>query len=88
METVINEQSRQNTAYVRRLLRQKQPAFSAALELAVLLAELGASIRIVPAQPCVRHDRDTQARASQGGAGGSTTVCDRLYLLDPSTMYA
>jgi len=40
METVITEQSKQNRAYVRRLLRQKQPGFSAALELAVLLAEL------------------------------------------------
>lgn len=40
METVITEQSTQNRAYVRRLLRQKQPGFSAALELAVLLAEL------------------------------------------------
>jgi hypothetical protein len=40
METVITEQSTQNMAYVRRLLRQKQPGFSAALELAVLLAEL------------------------------------------------
>jgi hypothetical protein len=40
METVITEQSTQNMAYVRRLLRQKQPDFSAALELAALLAEL------------------------------------------------
>jgi hypothetical protein len=39
METVISEQSTENMAYVRRLLRQKQPGFSAALELAVLLAE-------------------------------------------------
>lgn len=40
MEAVINEQSTKNIAYVRSLLRQKQPGFSAALELAVLLAEL------------------------------------------------
>jgi crotonobetainyl-CoA:carnitine CoA-transferase CaiB-like acyl-CoA transferase len=33
------QQSTQNMAYVRRLLRQKQPGFSAALELAVLLTE-------------------------------------------------
>ena len=39
METVITDQSRENAAYVRRLLRQKQPGFSAMLELAVLLAE-------------------------------------------------
>ena len=31
--------STDNMAYVRRLLRQKQPAFAAALELAVMLAE-------------------------------------------------
>ena len=30
----------ENMAYVRTLLRQKQPGFSAALELAVLLTEL------------------------------------------------
>jgi hypothetical protein len=39
METVISEQSTENMAYVRRLLRQKEPGFAAALELAVLLAE-------------------------------------------------
>jgi hypothetical protein len=41
METVITERSTENMAYVRRLLRQKQPGFSAALELAVLLADRG-----------------------------------------------
>jgi hypothetical protein len=39
MKTVSTEQSTQNMEYVRRLLRQKQPGFSAALELAVILAE-------------------------------------------------
>jgi hypothetical protein len=39
MRAVITEHSTDNMAYVRRLLRQKQPGFSAALELAVLLAE-------------------------------------------------
>lgn len=39
METVITERSTENMAYVRRLLRQKQPGFSVALELAVLLTE-------------------------------------------------
>jgi hypothetical protein len=33
------ERSAENMAYVRRLLRQKQPALSAALEWAVLLAD-------------------------------------------------
>jgi hypothetical protein len=49
METVITQQRRQNTAYVRRLLRQKQPGLAAALELAVLLAELG---QASPELPC------------------------------------
>ena len=39
MKTVSTEQSTQNMEYVRRLLRQKQPGFSTALELAVILAE-------------------------------------------------
>jgi len=49
METVITQQSRQNTAYVRRLLRQKQPGLAAALKLAVLLAERG---QASPELPC------------------------------------
>jgi hypothetical protein len=39
MDMDVADQSAENTAYVRRLLRQKQPGFAAALELAVLLAE-------------------------------------------------
>ncbi len=39
MEIVIARQSTENMEYVRRLLREKQPGFSAALELAVMLAE-------------------------------------------------
>lgn len=35
----VNEQARENKAYVRRLLRRKQPRFAAALESAVTLAE-------------------------------------------------
>ena len=35
METVSTEQGTENMEYVRRLLRQKQPGFSTALELAV-----------------------------------------------------
>lgn len=41
MGTVMTGQSTENMAHVRRLLRQKQPGFAAALELAVLLAERG-----------------------------------------------
>jgi hypothetical protein len=39
MEMVITQQRTENMEYVRRLLRQKQPGFSAALELAVVLVE-------------------------------------------------
>ncbi len=38
MAKVISQQSTQNRKYVRRLLREKQPGFSAALELAMDLA--------------------------------------------------
>ena len=38
MAKVISRQSTQNGKYVRRLLREKQPGFSAALELAMDLA--------------------------------------------------
>jgi hypothetical protein len=36
---VITQQRTENMEYVRRLLRQKQPGFSLALELAVILME-------------------------------------------------
>ena len=59
METVIAEQSAENMTYVRRLLRQKQSGFAAALELAVLLAEqrlgqrrCGAHDHAQPQRPC------------------------------------
>jgi hypothetical protein len=39
MPGVVTQQSTENMAYVRRLLRQTQPGFSAALESALLLAE-------------------------------------------------
>jgi len=39
MEIVITRQSAENMEYVRRLLKQKQPGFAAALELAVDLVE-------------------------------------------------
>ena len=39
MAIVMTEQSAQNMEYVRRLLKQKQPGFAAALELAVDLVE-------------------------------------------------
>ena len=40
MTSAISQQGMKNREYVRRLLNQKQPGFSAALELALVLAEL------------------------------------------------
>jgi len=40
MTRVTTQQSTENMEYVRRLLHRKQPGFSAALELALVLAEL------------------------------------------------
>jgi hypothetical protein len=39
MEILMRGKSTENTEYVRRLLKQKQPVFAAALELAVDLVE-------------------------------------------------
>jgi len=50
MTTVITRQSAENTAYVRRLLQEKQPRFSAALELALMLAELELTSPEMPGQ--------------------------------------
>ena len=48
MTKVITRQSAENMAFVRRLLREKQPGFSAALELVVMLAELEPTSREMP----------------------------------------
>ena len=50
MTRVITQQSAENTAYVRGLLREKQPGFSAALELALMLAELELTSPEMPGQ--------------------------------------
>jgi hypothetical protein len=50
MTRVITRQSAENTAYVRRLLQEKQPGFSAALELALMLAELELTSPEMPGQ--------------------------------------
>ena len=39
MAMVVNQQSAENMEYVRKLLKQKQPGFAAALELAADLVE-------------------------------------------------
>jgi hypothetical protein len=49
MRRIITPQSRENMAYVRRLLRLRQPGFSAALELALVLAEVELTS---PEMPC------------------------------------
>jgi hypothetical protein len=53
MTRVITRQSTENMEYVRRLLNQKQPRFSAALELALMLAELGSCSPQMPLEPSV-----------------------------------
>jgi hypothetical protein len=55
MEMVITQQRTENREYVRRLLRQKQPGFSAALELAVLLVD-----RQLRPPDMLRHIRDDE----------------------------
>jgi len=40
MTSVITQQSAENMKYVRKRLQEKQPGFSAALELALVLLEL------------------------------------------------
>lgn len=50
MTRVITQRSAENMAYVRRLLQGKQPGFSAALELALTLAELELASPEMPGQ--------------------------------------
>ena len=50
MTRAITQQSAANMAYVRRLLGEKQPGFSAALELALMLAELELTSPEMPGQ--------------------------------------
>ena len=59
MTRVITQQSTENMEYVRRLLQEKQPGFSAALELALVLAELELWPPQMPAETSATkaHDR-------------------------------
>ena len=50
MTRVITQQSSENLAYVRWLLGEKQPGFSDALELALMLAELELTSPEMPGQ--------------------------------------
>jgi hypothetical protein len=50
MTRVITQQSAENIAYVRRLFREKQPGFSAALELALMISELELTSPEMPGQ--------------------------------------
>jgi hypothetical protein len=50
MTRVITQQSAENLAYVRRLLGEKQPGLSDALELALMLAELELTSPEMPGQ--------------------------------------
>jgi hypothetical protein len=58
MTRVITRQSTENREYVRRLLNQKQPEFSAALELALMLAELEPCSPEMPLEPSVAKADD------------------------------
>jgi len=58
MATAITAQSAENRRYVRTLLRQRQPEFSAALELAVELVAHEECINpTMPSQSSARADR-------------------------------
>lgn len=61
MATNIAEQSAKNREYVRRMLRQKQPAFAEALELAV---ELVGRELIHDAALCLRRARHRPPRGA------------------------
>jgi hypothetical protein len=50
MTRVITRQSAENMAYVRKLLREKEPGLSAALELGLILAELELTSPAIPGQ--------------------------------------
>ena len=65
MEIVMAGQSTENMEYVRRLLKQKQPGFAAALELAVDLVERELS------SPEMPRDISVLLRAHHPGHGGS-----------------
>jgi hypothetical protein len=55
---VITQQSTENMEYVRRLLHEKQPGFSAALELALVLGELELWSAQMPAETRVTKAHD------------------------------
>jgi hypothetical protein len=61
----LKRQSAENMEYVRSLLRQKQPGFSAALELALVLAELGMAADR-NAAPCLHPNRTARRRYRDG----------------------
>jgi hypothetical protein len=58
MARVINQRSAENMAYVRRLLQEKQPGFSAALELALAVAELELWPSQMPAETSTARAHD------------------------------
>ncbi len=59
MTRVTTQQSTENMQYVRRLLHHQQPEFSAALELALVLAELELWPPLMPCETGAvqAHDR-------------------------------
>jgi hypothetical protein len=69
MATVINQQSAENMAYVRRLLKEKQPGFAAALELALAVTELELWPPQMPAETSATkaHQRFCRVSGVRGG---------------------
>jgi hypothetical protein len=62
----ITQQSTENMEYVRMLLQEKQPGFSAALELALVLAELELWPPQVPAETSARVHEQRSGIPGQG----------------------
>ena len=75
-----NDQGRENRAYVRKLLRQKQPAFAVALEWAVMLVERelhgvpGGGQSVPPAGSIGAFQRPGPARADHPRLGDLTSA--------------
>ena len=75
MAMVVTQQSTQNMEYVRRLLKQKQPGFAAALELAADLVERDLESPETPRGPLMtshRRPRDFTCRRGADTKLGET----------------
>lgn len=80
MTLVIADQSLRNREFVRRLLKQRQPLFAAALELAVALAERELTEPPRRGKRCAGGSRPGRraARVQATQAAGAPLACRRL----------